>query len=174
MFSALGLALALLAQEAGQPAESGSEATLQSCVLEAEGWVCRYRVPDSFYRAAPAPSLAAAPTPPEIARPTSPNLALEPELGPDTTAQPAADSEAARQARLIRRCADASWLSLCTPGDRREAKALKDAAEARDALRLKVTSLTADGECEAAVKTALEGGDLDLAREIRSFCARAP
>ena len=173
MFSALGFALVLLAQEARSPTEAGSEATLQSCVLEAEGWVCRYRVPDSFYRAAPAPSLAAAPPPPALT--PSADAAVAPATPPDiTTTEPLTDAEAARQARLIRRCADASWLSLCTPGDRREANALKEAAAAREALRLKVTKLTAEGECDSAVKAALEGGDLDLAREIRSFCARAP
>ena len=173
MFTALGLALALLAQEASPPAETGSEATLQSCELEAEGWVCRYRVPDSFYRAAPAPSLAAAPPPPALMAPPAPapTSALTADADPDA---PTLEAEAARQARLVRRCADASWLSLCTPGDRREAKALKEAADAREALRLKVTNLAAEGQCEAAVKAALEGGDLDLARDIRSFCAPRP
>ena len=176
MFTALGLALALLAQEAAPSAQEGSEATLQSCELEAEGWVCRYRVPDSFYRAAPAPSLAAAPAPPTASAPapSAPSLpsAARP-VAPDGAGSET-DPERARQARLIRRCADASWLSLCTPGDRREAKALKDAAEAREALRLKVTNLAADGACEDAVRTALESGDLDLAREIRAFCATSP
>lgn len=171
MFTALGFALALFAQAGDPPASEGSQATLQSCELEAEGWVCRYRVPDSFYRAAPAPSLAAAPAPPATEPPLAPVIASPPQ---DEPLAPAADPEAVRQAKLIRRCADASWLSLCTPGDRREANALKAAAEAREALRLSVTKLAADGECEQAVRTALEGGDLDLARDIRAFCARAP
>ncbi|MDP2226331.1 MAG: hypothetical protein Q8J78_02510, partial [Moraxellaceae bacterium] len=79
--------------------------------------------------------------------------------------------EAARRARLISRCADANWLSLCTPNERREAKALKAEAEAQAALRLEVTSLAAKDQCPDAIRVALEGGDLDLAREIRAFCA---
>lgn len=171
MFTALGFALALFAQAGDPPAPEGSQATLQSCELEAEGWVCRYRVPDSFYRAAPAPSLAAAPAP--AAEDASPPPTLSPPSAAETP-PPVTDREAARQAKLVRRCADASWLSLCTPGDRREAKALKESAEAREALRLRVTNLAAEGDCAEAVKAALEGGDLALARDMRAFCSAAP
>ena len=145
---ASAFALALLAQE--------SQATLQSCVFEADGWVCRYRVPEAIYR----PELVApVPTP---VQPSNPVIDL-PQAGPD--------EEALRQARLISRCADAHWLSLCTPDDRRQAKALQARALAREALRLEVAGLVAKDQCPEAIKTALEGGDLDLAKEIRAFCA---
>ncbi len=166
MLSALAFGLLLLGQE--------SQATLQSCVLEAEGWVCRYRVPDTIYRPM-TDAEAAAPAPP----PSAPLLAAPPEppaaesaniAAPDPLDEPS-DAEAIRQARLIRRCAEASWVSLCTPGDRREAKALQEAADARAALRLEVTTLAAQDQCDDAVRVALEGGDLSLAREIRAFCA---
>ncbi|MDP1875222.1 hypothetical protein [Phenylobacterium sp.] len=152
MSLAFAFALALLAQE--------GQATLQSCVFEADGWVCRYRVPEAIYRPqTPLP----APGPP-----------LTP--APETTQEPsgpAPDAEAARRARLISRCAEANWLSLCTPDDRREAKALKAQAETKAALRLEVTTLAAKDQCPDAVRVALEGGDLDLAREIRAFCTPA-
>ncbi|MAK81536.1 hypothetical protein [Phenylobacterium sp.] len=147
MSLAVAFALALLAQE--------GQATLQSCVFEAEGWVCRYRVPEAIYR----PEAPAQPP------------AQAPEPARDAAAAPAPDREAIRRARLISRCADASWLSLCTPDDRREAKALKAQAEAKAALRLEVTTLAAKDQCPEAIRVALEGGDLDLAREIRAFCA---
>ncbi|MDO8408683.1 MAG: hypothetical protein Q7S93_01265 [Phenylobacterium sp.] len=160
MLSALAFGLLLLGQE--------SQATLQSCVLEAEGWVCRYRVPDTIYRPMTDQDAAAA-SPPQSAPllpPADPaNIAATGPVGEPSGA------EAIRQARLIRRCAEASWMSLCTPGDRREARALQDAADARAALRLEVTTLAAQDQCDAAVRTALEGGDLPLAREIRAFCA---
>jgi len=145
---ALAFALALMAQE--------GQATLQSCVFEADGWVCRYRVPEAIYR--PQAPIASAPDP-------------APAASAPAAAAPAPDREAARRARLISRCAEANWLSLCTPDDRREAKALKAQAEARPALRREVTALAAKDQCPDAVRVALEGGDLDLAREIRVFCA---
>jgi len=150
---ALAFALALLAQE--------GQATLQSCVFEADGWVCRYRVPEAIYR-----PLAPTPSPPATVAPAPVDVA-------PATAAPAPDREAARRARLISRCAEADWLSLCTPDDRREAKALKAQAEAQTALRLEVTALAAKDQCPDAIRVALEGGDLDLAREIRAFCAPA-
>ncbi len=147
---ASAFALTLLAQE--------GRATLQSCVLEADGWVCRYRAPEAIYRLQPVTPLPApAPGPPAAPPPEPPRVS--------------ADAEAARQARLISRCADAHWLSLCTPDDRREAKALQARAAAREALRREVASLVAKDQCPEAVKVALEGGDFDLAREIRAFCA---
>ncbi len=166
MLSALAFGLLLLGQE--------SQATLQSCVLEAEGWVCRYRVPDTIYRPMTETEAAAASPPqsaPLLTAPAEPPLADPAGITAPARADEAADAEAVRQARLMRRCADASWISLCTPGDRREAKALQAAAEARAALRLEVTTLAAQDQCDDAVRVALEGGDLSLAREIRAFCA---
>lgn len=175
MLTALALGLLLIGQE--------SQATLQSCKLEEEGWVCRYRVPDTILRPeGEAPAIAAPPltlvAPPyNVTLPATPDTATAPTQPEPEAAAPDATPtarEAVRQAKLIRRCADASWLSLCTPGDRREAKALQEAALAQEALERDVTSLAAKGDCEAAVRTALEGGDLTLAREIRDFCRPGP
>jgi len=80
-------------------------------------------------------------------------------------------AEADRQTRLIARCADASWFSLCLPGDRREANILRDAAITRAALRAEVTQLLSEERCEDARRSALEGGDLALAWEVRNFCS---
>ena len=144
MLTSLAMTLALLAQD--------SPATLQSCVFENTGWVCRYVAEESAVELVP-PSVA----------PRLPD--------PKPRRDAVLTKEEMRQAKLIRRCADASWMSLCTPGDRKEAKELKAAAEARATLRLKVTTLVADGRCPDAVGAALQGGDLALAREIREFCA---
>ncbi len=144
VLTSLAMTLALLAQD--------SPAVLQSCVFEDTGWVCRYRAEESAVELVP-PSVA----------PRLPDPRSKPES--------ALSKEEMRQAKLIRRCADASWMSLCTPGDRKEARELKAAAEARATLRLKVTTLVADGRCPDAVGAALQGGDLALAREIRTFCA---
>jgi hypothetical protein len=144
VLTSLAMTLALLAQD--------SPATLQSCVFENTGWVCRYRAEESAV---------------ELVPPTVAPRLPDPRPKPDAILT----REEARQAKLIRRCADVSWMSLCTPGDRKEAKELKAAAEARIALRLKVTTLVADGRCPDAVGAALQGGDLALAREIREFCA---
>ena len=85
-------------------------------------------------------------------------------------------AEADRQARLIARCADASWLSLCLPDDRREARILRDAALARAGLRGEVTRLLSENRCDEAVRAALAGGDMNLAREAQSLniCAAGP
>jgi hypothetical protein len=96
--------------------------------------------------------------------------------GPATNAGPPAvvvapDPMAEEEALLVLRCADASWLSLCLPGERRRARALKEAADARDARRLEVSRLLSENRCEDAVRTALVGGDMNLAREARAFCA---
>ena len=87
---------------------------------------------------------------------------------------PAVDPIALEESRLIRRCAEASWLSLCTPGERRQARLLRDAADRREALRRAVTGLLSEQQCDAAVRAALRGGDMALAREARAFCAAAP
>jgi hypothetical protein len=42
----------------------------------------------------------------------------------------------------------------------------------RAALRTRVTGLLSEAKCDEAVKTALAGGDLPLAREARDFCTR--
>lgn len=164
MLTAFALALMLVGQE--------GQATLQSCVLEAEGWVCRYRVPDTILRPDDPNGADAAP-PVVLITPSQPSASPPaPALAP-TAAESESVREAARQARLIRRCADASWMALCTPGDRREAKALRENELAKQELARQVTGLAAAGDCGGAVRAALEGGDLTLARQMRDFCADA-
>ncbi|MDP2260361.1 MAG: hypothetical protein Q8J89_11665 [Caulobacter sp.] len=146
VLTSLAMTLALLAQD--------NPAVLQSCVFEETGWVCRYRTEESAVELVPPTVAPRLPDPRPRPRPEAPLT-----------------KEETRQAKLIRRCADASWMSLCTPGDRKEARELKEAAEARATLRLRVTTLVADDRCPDAVGAALQGGDLALAREIREFCA---
>jgi regulator of protease activity HflC (stomatin/prohibitin superfamily) len=110
---------------------------------------------------------------------TDPQAGSAPVQAPVPALAPPAElssAEANRQARLIARCADASWLSLCLPDDRREARALRDAANVRAALRTDVTRLLSEGKCDEAVRVALAGADMALAWEVRNmnFCAPAP
>ncbi len=139
------------------------------------GWVCRYTIPT--VTAVPAPSTAPASdmaviTPGAADQPRIlPAPPLPSEAGPPAVAMLAPEPGAEAEARLILRCADASWLSLCLPGDRRRARALKEAADARTAQRLEVTRLLSEGQCDAAVRAALVAGDMNLAREARAFCA---
>lgn len=167
VFASLALVAAIFAVQTSQASNAGqaaSEAQVandiqvakdtqsakQTCVLEGEGWVCRYKAPEGTVTLVPETSAAAAPPPRQ---------------------REVVSKEAARQAKLVRRCADASWLSLCTPGDRKEAKAIQEANDARAKLRMEVTTLAAHNQCPQAVQAALEGGDLALATEIRDFCA---
>ncbi len=48
---------------------------------------------------------------------------------------------------------------------------LKEKQDAFETARRAVTSLLAEGDCEGAVKAALDGGYLDLAGQARAFCA---
>lgn len=161
----ISLLLALtLGQEPGAaPArqETEAQATLQSCVTTPDGWVCNYRMPAVILRGVPPESVIMT-DPPAITVPVPSTVSPPPALS---------TAEADRQARLIARCADASWLSLCLPGDRREARILRDAANARAALRAEVTQLLSEERCDEARRTALAGGDLTLAWEVRNFCA---
>lgn len=78
-----------------------------------------------------------------------------------------------REAQLVARCADAGWVSLCLPDDRRAARTLRDKQTAYLAVRREVTRLLGEERCEAAVRSALDGGYLSLARETRDYCAAA-
>ena len=151
------LLLLVLLQASPPPQET--KATLQSCETTDKGWVCHYQVPAGTIVAPLDPSSAPTVTPPaaESAKPT-------------VTAS-TESAEAARQTRLIARCADAKWYSPCLPGERKEARILRDAAVSAATLRGKVTTLLSEQRCDDAVKVALEGGDLPLAREARAFCA---
>lgn len=150
--------ISLLLALAGAAPVEGEHATLQSCEMTPSGWVCHYSIPAVTLMG----STSAAP--PQI---TLTPLALPP-ARPQSTAQDQA--EAARRARLIVNCADAGWMSLCLPKDRREARRLKTAATANASLRTQVTHLLSENKCPEAVNTALGGGDLPLAREAREFC----
>ncbi|MDP3869193.1 hypothetical protein [Phenylobacterium sp.] len=62
-------------------------------------------------------------------------------------------------------CLGKDWLFVgCSAGDRKTALAERD-------LRKMVTSLLAEGKCDEAVRAALTGANLPLAREVKAFCA---
>ncbi|MDP1630786.1 MAG: hypothetical protein Q8L66_05140 [Caulobacter sp.] len=150
----------LLLALAGSPgAAAEAQATLQSCEMTPTGWVCHYKMPAVTVIESPDGRATVAGPPPPVP------------AGLPTVESEKAEAEAIRQARLIARCADASWLSLCLPADRREARRLRDLETTRTALRGKVTKLLSEARCDEAVKAALAGGDLALAREARGFCA---
>lgn len=130
------------------------QAFLRSCEMTTSGWICHYQIP--AVTAVPSPS---GPAPAPGAAPAAAPIPVE----------PVRPSEA--ETRLMLRCADASWLSLCLPGERRQARALREAADAREARRLDVTRLLSEDRCDDAVRLALVNGDLDLARDARAFCA---
>lgn len=130
----------------------------QACEMTPTGWVCHYQMPSVTIQGPPAGTVVVTGPPPVMPERPTPEIST---------------AEADRQARLIARCADASWLSLCLPGDRREARILQEAANARAALRGEVTRLLSENRCDDAVRAALAGGDLALATEARAFC-RSP
>lgn len=153
----LAIALTLFAltpaaapQEPPAGAPAGARATLESCLFEDGRWVCRYQMPD--IAVVPASGATAA--------------------GP-APAPPAADDPpvlSAAEADLVLRCGEATWLSLCTPGQRRTARTLRDRAEADAALRREVGARLATGDCAAAERLALEAGRLGLAGRARALC----
>lgn len=138
-----------------QPAQP--TAVTASCSMTPEGYLCRFP-------ALPVPDNAMA-----VPMSVAPAETRPVELSSGRTPEEVA--EAQRQERLINRCADAPWYSLCLPEDRREARRLRDAAVVRAALRGEVTRLLSEQKCEDAVRAALAGGDMALAREARDFCA---
>lgn len=163
---ALALGLGQVPDAAAAPRDA--QATLQSCEMTPSGWVCNYRMPAVILRGAPPESVVMTEAP-AIAVPVPSTVTPSVPPPPEITS-----IEADRQARLIARCADASWMSLCLPGDRREARILRDAANARAALRSQVTGLLSENKCDEAVRAALAGADMTLAWEARSFCAQRP
>ncbi|ADK99498.1 hypothetical protein [Brevundimonas subvibrioides] len=168
----IGLMLALVVAPPA-PAPQAVQATLQSCAMEQDRWVCRYQVPNIEIipftgdaseleltpRTGPAPSPVPGDTP----------------AGTTPTEVAAAGSEAGilteREAGLVARCADAGWMSLCLPDDRRAARSLRDRQVAYQTVQRSVTGLLAEDRCEEAIRAALDGGYLGLAREARAFCA---
>lgn len=148
----------LLALTAG-PAIQEERLTVP-CEMTPTGWVCRYQMPAVTIQGVPQATIV-------VPGPSVPATTVS------TPTPEISTAEADRRARLIARCADASWLTLCLPGDRREARILQDAAIARLALRGEVTCLLSENRCDDAVRAALAGGDLGLAREAREFCQPA-
>lgn len=178
-----------------QSANGETRAALEGCVMEGGRWVCRYTLPaleivptpDSgsaqVYTNAtviPASPTTVVPAPPPAVIP-GPAPTTAPVTSASVTAAPAvtANAEAVvdpgvlneREQKLVSRCADAGWASLCLPAERREARTLRDRQTAYQAVRLQVTSLMSQNQCDAAVRTALQTGNLGLAREARDFCA---
>ncbi|MEY4555379.1 MAG: hypothetical protein RL093_498 [Pseudomonadota bacterium] len=151
------------------PDPQEARATLQSCETTPQGWVCNYQMPAVILRPSPPGSVIMS-DPPAISVPVPPTVPTPVPLAEISSA------EADRQARLIARCADASWLSLCLPDDRREARTLRAAAIARAALVSEVTRLLSENRCDEAQRVALAGGDMALATEVRNrnFCAAGP
>ncbi|OYX00572.1 MAG: hypothetical protein B7Z12_15820 [Caulobacter vibrioides] len=161
------LMLALL--QASAPSEE-ARATLQSCQTTDKGWVCHYQMPTEM-TVKPLegqPPVVAPPASVELAPAASAKPVLE---MPVETPVSGTSSDLSRQTRLIARCGEAKWYSPCLPGERKEAQLLKEAAAKSAALHSKVTGLLSENRCDDAVKAALEGGDLPLAREARAFCA---
>lgn len=156
--------IALLLALAAEPAAAESQATLQSCDMTQSGWVCHYQMPSVTLLVSPDGKIPVAGSPP-----SAPTTLSFPPAAPVSEVERA---EAARQVRLIARCADANWLSLCLPADRREARRLREEMAVHAALRGTVTGLLSENKCDEAVKTALAGGDMALARETRDFCKR--
>lgn len=160
------------------------QATLQSCAMEGGRWVCRYAVPDIEIVPLPGNDIVAdAPAVVLGERPDGASSATETTAFPTpVTATPppvaverrAVTLEAGilseREARLVARCAEAGWMSLCLPDDRRAARLLKVREDAFLAVRRDVTTRLAEDDCDGAVKAALDGGYLDLAAQARAFC----
>lgn len=192
----IGLLFALLASPVlveAAPAPQAIQATLQSCAVENGRYVCRYAVPDIMIVPVPGTNIVAdapavvlsggsdgaeAPSP-ENVPPAPTTLVTDLPLAPTTMAAvdpgPVRPIDTGvlteREAQLVSRCADAGWMSLCLPDDRRAARTLRDKQEAYLAVRRDVTRLLGDDQCDAAVRTALDGGYLALARETRDYCA---
>lgn len=147
------------------PAPPDSQEMRVPCESTPAGWVCK--MPAMILRPSP-PGSAVITDAPAISvpvPPTAPTLTPPVEIG---------SAEADRQARLIARCADASWLSLCLPDDRREARALRDAAVVRAALRREVYQLLSENRCDDAMRRALAGADTALVREVQNLNVCAP
>ena len=143
------LLLLLAVLQTSAPAEE-TRATLQSCQMTDKGWVCHYQLPTQM-TVKPLEG-----QPPVLAPPASVELSPAPAAKPEAEA-PVADKPAdlSRQTRLIARCGDAKWYSVCLPGERKEAQLLKEAAAKSAALRAKVTGLLSENRCDDAVKAAL-------------------
>jgi len=127
--------------------------TVQTCGQELGKWVCR-----TTQEGAAAPSQG-----------FNQGLANGAALGSAMRRDREAGGES-REDRLVRMCGSRSFWNWCTGAEESEARALIEAREARQSLRRAVTDKLASGDCPGAIRAALEGGDMDLAREARDFC----
>jgi len=164
----------LLTLMAPAPPTQAVQATLQSCAMEQGRWVCRYQLPAVEIIPFTGPASEVQSTTPASPNPGQPTGAPPVVLVPTAPAADAVPAEASilteREARLVARCADAGWMSLCLPDDRRAARVLRDRQSAYQTVQRSVTGLLAEGRCADAIRAALDGGYLGLAREARDFC----
>lgn len=164
------VALVLSASLVAQPQPQA--ATLEGCEFVNERWICRYRLPEIQL-------LGAEPSAP----PTLPVTVPIPTPSTTSAGASAGASVAAvttdrgvlseSEASLVARCAEARWYSLCLPGQREEARRLRDEAQAYETARLRIGEMISDGECEAARSHALTAGYFGLAREAQALCVTA-
>lgn len=81
-------------------------------------------------------------------------------------------AEQERELGYIPDCAGRMWLLAgCSRRQHDDAVAGLARRDALSTLRTAVTQKLADGDCPGAVRMALEGGDMSLAREAREFCS---
>ena len=136
----LAFSIALLSQE-----------QVQTCGEELGKWVCR----------TPAPLDYGSPQ-----RATRDGLAAGAALGAAMRPRSADERNA-----MLRQCARTRWWeTLCTSAEEREGRALLEADARTATLRQSVLDHLSEGRCEEAIRAALSGGDLSLAREARDFC----
>lgn len=161
------VALVLSASLVAQPQPQA--ATLEGCEFVNERWICRYRLPEIQL-------LGAEPSAP-------PTLPVTVPIPASTTASAGVSGAAAvatdrgllseTEASLVARCAEARWYSLCLPGQREEARRLRDEAQTYEAARLRIGELISNGDCDAARSQALTAGYFGLAREAQDLCVTA-
>lgn len=169
----ISLMFTLLAAPVAASPPQAVQATLQSCAMEGGRWVCRYAVPDIEIVPVPGSDIVA--DAPAVILGEAPAATPPPGAPAPAPAAPAARLDAGvlteREAQLVARCADAGWMSLCLPDARREARSLRDKETAYRTVLREVTRLLGEDRCDSAVRAALDGGYMALARETRAFCA---
>ncbi len=157
------------------------QAQLQSCAMEGGRWVCRYAVPDIEIVPLPGADIVADAPAAVLTSPGEAPSAAETQPPATTGTVPPAPERRTinldagilteREASLVARCADAPWYAICLPDDRRAARTLKEKQDAFEVVRRAVASRLGEDDCGGAVKAALDGGYLDFAGQVRTFCA---
>jgi len=166
------IALALAATIVTQP----QAATLEGCEFVDERWICRYRLPDVQLLTSPPTSPETIPTSPASVPLSVPVTTTASSTTVATTSALSLDPGVLTdsQASLVARCAEATWMSLCLPAQRVEARRLRDESRAYEAARLRVGELLSENQCDSALSFALSGGYLGLARQAQAFCTTDP